>query len=154
MLIRNLYHTDVQRIKLYLNRSIEPIDTTNPDALWNELLDLLDGSVSELYRILPYLTQVCFADVYINEVKNLNDNEHLLCEPGHIVYLVIESACDWHVTAIRKFTLVYHGDWNLDTCTITVNRNNTASYDVINVEYDAIGLNKHGSVILDERIKF
>lgn len=155
MILRNLYHTDVRRIKLYLNGSVEPIDTTDPEVLWHELLDLLDGSVSELYRIIPYLTQVCFADVYIKETNKLNENEHLLCEPGHTVHLVIQNACEWGVTAKRKFTLVYNGDWNLDTCTITITRSSDMSCNGINVQYDAVGLNQtHGSIILNQEISF
>jgi hypothetical protein len=153
MLLKSFYYTDVQRIKLYLNNSL--VDTSDPESLWNELLELLDGSICELFRIIPYITQVFLTDLYINEIKKLNHDEQLMCDPLHTVYLVIENACEWRVTVKQKMIKIFNHEWNLDTCTIIVNRNSRMSHDMIEIQYDADGLNQTtGSIILDKACLF
>jgi len=154
------FRLDVPRLELYLNTSAYPLDTKNPDKVWDVLCTYLDNDKVQMTRLAYYCTQACLGDMYIDESLMLEEGESILSSPKHIVQIIIKNKKNWNVKVTRDFRLAYLSEncgevWELDIINFTMYYDSTTQKEYTDVKYNANNINKMGnSDILNSNIFF
>lgn len=151
------FKLDVPRLEMYLNNSLNQLDTRNPDTIWDMLSTYLDNDKLQMNRLSYYCTQACLGDMYIDETFMLEEGETILSSPKHIVQIVIKNKSNWNVKVTRDFRLAYLSEtcgetWDLDIIKFTLFYDSTTKKESTEINYNLNGVNKMGnSDILSER---
>lgn len=153
------FAVDVPRLELYLNDSVNPIDTSDPIKVWGKLSEYLDNNVKELKTLAYYCTQACLGDMYIDETFMLEEGETILSSPKHVVHIVIKNKSDWNVTVKRDFRLAYLSEtcgeaWDLDMVKFSIRYDSKTRKEITNIDYTLNGVNKLGKSQILEKNDF
>lgn len=158
--MNNQFKVDVPRIELYINNNIKPVNTQNPERVWETLFEFLDKDKEAMRKLSYYCTQACLGDMYIDETFMLEEGETILSSPKHTVVITIKNKHNWMVEVARDFRLAYLSEtcgetWDLDMVKFKITYNFSTNEERTNIDYTLNGVSKMGkSDILEKENLF
>lgn len=142
---------DVPRIEVYLYDTWTPSD--NPQDIWHKLL-LIFGK-TRAKDVCVFFTQICFAKFYFHKSQTLRENEHMISEGHHKVFLLRDNT----IKVVKTFSLSYvvdSYDYVLDFCKCELHYDpftRKLEQKWLHTLHEKIEMNK--SIVLDEHmVKF
>ena len=118
---------DVPRLNIYINEELFKKGT-------QELWDLLQNNFmsNEFPYVVFFLTQTSLSSFYIDEVKNMIKDEHLISDNGYSVKI---DTADKKIDIYKKFQKIYQDDelfFNMDFIELSIEcdlKNNLMYYN-------------------------
>lgn len=152
------FNLDCPRMVIFIDE--EWIPSSEPNEVWDRLVDVFGGDEIVAYRATHYCTQIPLATHYIQEVMDIQGihiNEHLLSHNYHVVTInSLSKTMEIKKDFVQSY--IFGGeDYQIDHCTLKINYD--PKYDIeYNLKWNYVVNNMRNSqkrsIILEDSSMF